>query len=530
MKKQGFSLMEMMIVLLITAIIAAATAPMVSKKMMRDAGAGNSPWMYAGLNGSIVYNPDGNTSKTAMIGTVNSSGSDNVRLLIESKDDPQLALKSSTASEPVNVWVNGKSISFTNKKDGMHEGITALGYSANSSAENSTSIGYNTNAFGKNSLAVGVSTSSNDCGTAIGDRLSAGQYAVAIGSNTSADASRAVAIGHGSYGDGACSIAIGFQATGSLASAIAIGSGTTSSSTNSIAIGHYSQAMALDSFSIGAKSHAASTGAIAVGKNATSTGQNSSALGYSSNASAENSIALGRSSKASNTNSIAIGPNAIASGTNSVAIGGGAKASSSHQIVLGTSSDTVKIPGTIEFQNLTVLGELHVKGNTYLAENEGCMVHLRAKRQNRNDWRQSAVYMRDSSGDNRHNLYITSDRRLKNVGEVFSGGLNKIKQLKVYNYTFKNDSEKTPHVGVIAQDLQKVFPNAVTKGEDGFLRIRWDEMFYAMINAIKELDIRTSNDAAALRKENSELKKQVSDMQYQIKNLEKRLDKLESRK
>ena len=56
----------------------------------------------------------------------------------------------------------------------------------------------------------------------------------------------------------------------------------------------------------------------------------------------------------------------------------------------------------------------------------------------------------------------SSDRRLKNVGEVFTGGLNKIKQLKVYNYTFKEDENKTPRVGVIAQDLQKVFPDAVT--------------------------------------------------------------------
>ena len=67
MKQRGFSLMEMMIVLLIVAIIAAASAPMVSKKMMRDAE-GGSPWMYAGLGGSITYNPDGNQNKSAMVG------------------------------------------------------------------------------------------------------------------------------------------------------------------------------------------------------------------------------------------------------------------------------------------------------------------------------------------------------------------------------------------------------------------------------------------------------------------------------
>ena len=63
---------------------------------------------------------------------------------------------------------------------------------------------------------------------------------------------------------------------------------------------------------------------------------------------------------------------------------------------------------------------------------------------------------------------FSSDRRLKYVGKEFNSGLEKIRQLKVFNYTFKKDKSKTPHVGVIAQDLQKVFPDAVKKGTDGF--------------------------------------------------------------
>ena len=108
------------------------------------------------------------------------------------------------------------------------------------------------------------------------------------------------------------------------------------------------------------------------------------------------------------------------------------------------------------------------------------------------------------------------------MGEVFTGGLNKIKQLKVYNYTFKDDENKTPRVGVMAQDLQKVFPDAVTKGENGFLRIRWEDMFYALINAVKELDLRVTS-------ENRDLKKRVTELEKQNKRLEERLSKLESK-
>ena len=54
--KSAFSLMEMMVVLLIVAVVAAATAPMVTKKMARSTGSGDSPWLFTGTNGNIVYN------------------------------------------------------------------------------------------------------------------------------------------------------------------------------------------------------------------------------------------------------------------------------------------------------------------------------------------------------------------------------------------------------------------------------------------------------------------------------------------
>jgi hypothetical protein len=92
--------------------------------------------------------------------------------------------------------------------------------------------------------------------------------------------------------------------------------------------------------------------------------------------------------------------------------------------------------------------------------------------------------------DEVNSLYgsTSSDRRLKYVGKENNDGLAKLRQIKVFNYTFKKDPKKIPHVGVMAQDLQKIFPHAVKKGADGFLTIRMEDMFYAVINAIKELD------------------------------------------
>ena len=56
-KYNAFSLMEMMVVLLITAIVAAATAPMVNRKLMENQAENATPWVYSGgLSNDIVYN------------------------------------------------------------------------------------------------------------------------------------------------------------------------------------------------------------------------------------------------------------------------------------------------------------------------------------------------------------------------------------------------------------------------------------------------------------------------------------------
>lgn len=130
---------------------------------------------------------------------------------------------------------------------------------------------------------------------------------------------------------------------------------------------------------------------------------------------------------------------------------------------------------------------------------------------------------------------LVSDIRLKNVGEKFTGGLAEIKKLNVYNYTFKNDPNKLPQVGVIAQDLKMVFPNAVVKGDDGYYKIRWDEMLYAAINAVKELNTKVAkianriesdkNRVATLKKDNAQLNAQLDKLADELTVLESKKHK-----
>ena len=129
-------------------------------------------------------------------------------------------------------------------------------------------------------------------------------------------------------------------------------------------------------------------------------------------------------------------------------------------------------------------------------------------------------------------LNTPSDARLKNISGDSTAGLKEINALEVKNYTYKKDEKKVPHVGVIAQQLQKVFPNSVFEDKDGYLKIRTEEIFYAMVNSIKELFAQVQDLTAkivGLDKRITELEQENAALKKQNEEFEKRLSKLEAK-
>ena len=139
-------------------------------------------------------------------------------------------------------------------------------------------------------------------------------------------------------------------------------------------------------------------------------------------------------------------------------------------------------------------------------------------------------FRQESSGYENLGIGILSDEKLKTDIVLNNDGLEQILSLVPYNYTFKSDKSKKPQVGVIAQDLQKVFPSSVFKGEDGYLRIRWDEMFYACINSIKTLfkkiEVVASN-VLNMEKDTKSISSSQKSLSKKIAELNKRLNKIE---
>jgi hypothetical protein len=125
---------------------------------------------------------------------------------------------------------------------------------------------------------------------------------------------------------------------------------------------------------------------------------------------------------------------------------------------------------------------------------------------------------------------LLSDERLKNIQVENNDSIESILHLMPYNYTFKNDAKATPQVGVMAQDLQNIFPHDVQKDDDGYLKIRWDGMFFATINSVKDLNnqVKTAeNDLEKINDDTIVIKKSHKDTKKRISELNKRLKKLE---
>jgi trimeric autotransporter adhesin len=112
-----------------------------------------------------------------------------------------------------------------------------------------------------------------------------------------------------------------------------------------------------------------------------------------------------------------------------------------------------------------------------------------------------------------------SDGRLKDVGAKFTHGLEALDQIQPVHYHYKagnplNLPSQPEYVGVIAQQVQSVVPEAVQRNKDGYLVVNNDPIIWTMLNAIKELDQKREIEA--------------KEKDTEIRNLEKKLDELQA--
>ena len=513
-------------------------------------------------------------SKTIAIGTnsvASSIGAIAIGSNLTSSEAHGAALDAAQARVSYSIAIGNNATSGANSGGGQNS--IAIGYQAkaNSTSDSGASgiaIGAYSNA-GDHSVALGTSAlNSNTTGS---DNIAVGTSALksnttgsgntAIGENTLYMNTRGednIAIGRNALyqsDTGGGNIAIGYQAmyyqndinTGNTAVGYQAMVGTNSASNyHNTAIGYRALSRAGNSAESAGQNTAVGSGALennvtgygntAIGSDALNTGRqgdyNTGLGNYAcANVTGSHKTCIGASS----------GP----------ASGSDWASDDKERIFIGSRSKFNNGPAVLEVHNeggssfgrnkdssVVINGNLIVKGGIITTlwrygggDNDNVNLLARSSGQLEPEWNDTVSELFKRYADNGHGEFksfsgnVISDRRLKYVGKESTTGLDKVRQLKVFNFTYKKDTTKTPHVGVIAQDLQKVFPNAVQKGKDGFLTIRMEDMFYAVINAIKELDAKIT----ALQKENQELKQLVKQVQEDNKRLDQRLQKLEAK-
>ena len=374
--------------------------------------------------------------------------------------------------------------------------------SSNTLGAYNTAIGYMTLAestVATDNTAVGASALSNS--------LAGGNTAVGSGALTSNESGQSnTAMGFGTLWSntiGGWNVAVGSYALNDNSTGqfnTSIGSRALTKNTegsNNTAIGRQSQ----ESTTVGYEN--TSIGAEAMG--GVTLGFRNTAVGYNS----LDNITVGQ-------NNTAIGYNADASAVNLVnatAIGANALVSKSNALVLGSSSIDVGIGVSSPNEHLEVGGDGRVFfGNGAGASRQGVLIDGGSPRIEAYDyggatgmdlvintvgngnvgirnWNPTVAL--DVTGSIEYTGTITdvSDERLKENILPVSDALESLIALTAYTYEMKGDPEQKREYGLMAQEVQSVFPEMVTTvdEEQGYLGVSYIQLIPVLVAAIREL-------------------------------------------
>ena len=245
----------------------------------------------------------------------------------------------------------------------------------------------------------------------------------------------------------------------------------------------------------------------AMGSNTTASGIVSTAMGNYTTASGNFSTAMGAFTTASGGNSTAIGKLTTASGKYSTAMGDNTTASGDYSTAMGYQTEASD-------RSSLVIGEYNLLGSTvtnsaslFSTENTAFVIGNGTANDSRSD---ALTVLFDGTTTIAGDLSINSDARLKANIISLGSTLAKLLQIDGKSYTMKKDENKKQKIGVLAQDIEKVFPELVSES-NGIKSVNYQGLVPVLINALKEQD--------------SKMKEQDNKMNEQEARIE-RLEKL----
>ena len=113
-----------------------------------------------------------------------------------------------------------------------------------------------------------------------------------------------------------------------------------------------------------------------------------------------------------------------------------------------------------------------------------------------------------------------SDRRLKKDWVALSNASEKLRQITPYTYHWKEGNEQ-PQMGVMAQEVERVFPSLVHTRSDGFRTVNYPGLIPPMLNALQEQQAAVD----LLRRQLAEMKLDNQALRDELRAIRKLLEK-----
>ncbi|MFA6058718.1 MAG: tail fiber domain-containing protein [Taibaiella sp.] len=221
-------------------------------------------------------------------------------------------------------------------------------------------------------------------------------------------------------------------------------------------------------------------GAIAMGRQAIAAGElgPSISIGYRTKSFGGYSTAMGNSTETNGWSSFAIGERTKANGLGSVSMGYYTIANARASLSIGRYNDTL-----VDAENSTG----GTAGPVFIATSPAFIIGNGSSNSTR-----SNAFMIRYNGDAHLAGILTqsSDRRLKKDIEPLSLSLDKVQALKgvTYHWNGKNNHDSTRlQYGLIAQEVEKIFPDLVTTESNGYKSVNYIGLVPVLIEAVKEL-------------------------------------------
>jgi hypothetical protein len=310
----------------------------------------------------------------------------------------------------------------------------------------------------------------------------------------------------------------GIQSDTNTASGVfstAMGSNTTANGYASIAMGEYTTAVGGGSTAMGANTEASGDFSTAMGRDTEASGDFSTAMGWNTEASGDYSTAMGFS-RASGELSTAMGGYTIASGNISTAMGIYTTASGDYSTAMSSRTTASGYGSTAIGDNTTasdygslVVGRYNLLGSTvtnsateFSTENTAFVIgngsgyDSSTQQINRSD---ALTVLFDGTTTIAGDLSINSDARLKANIISLGSTLAKLLQIDGKTYTMKKDENKKQKIGVLAQDIEKVFPELVSES-NGVKSVNYQGLVPVLINALKEQDNKINEQEARIER------------------------------